>query len=321
MIYTKDEIVNHWDMKTFKDDFSSLKVFDNAIITMDSCFDSNGNLIPFSPIRRSSINWKKVQVYPTPTSVSVNKKISDAYYINFFHGTHWGHFLTESLARMHDVLCSDIPTKNIIVRFEHIRSFEWLKNVPVLKEYNIIPFTENLLVEKLYLPVPTMVNFHYVVPEHIQTLNKYSSYYTSNLEDVPEKIYLSRSKLPKTHRVNFGEEILEKKLIEYGWSSIHFQEYSIGDQVKILSNAKYISGCMGSAFHNLMMCKSTPEKILYLVPEIQYIFPNYAAHDILMDNNSFYINCQKLTDYNKRNFSIEDPYETARMIEEILCQN
>lgn len=320
MIYTKDEIIYHWDMKTFNDDFSSLKVFDNAVITMDSCFDSNGNLIPFSPIRRSSIDWKKIQVYPTPKNVSVNKKIKDAYYINFFHSTHWGHFLTESLARMHDILCKDIPTKNIIIRFEHIRSFEWLKNISVLGEYNIIPFTENLLVEKLYLPVPTMVNFHYIVPEHIQTLNKYSSYYDSNLKDIPEKVYLSRSKLPKTHRVNFGEEILEKKLIEYGWSSIHFQDYSIGDQVKILSNAKYISGCMGSAFHNLMMCETTPEKIIYLVPEIKYIFPNYAAHDILMNNNSFYVNCQKLTDYSRRNFSIEDPHKTAEMIEEILCQ-
>ena len=60
MIYTKEQIVEYWDMQTSKDDFSTLEVFDDAIITKDSCFDNERNLIPFSPIRRSSIDWKKV---------------------------------------------------------------------------------------------------------------------------------------------------------------------------------------------------------------------------------------------------------------------
>lgn len=320
MIYTKEQIVEYWDMQTSKDDFSTLEVFDDAIITKDSCFDNERNLIPFSPIRRSSIDWKKVQVYPTPTSVTVNKSITDAYYINFFHSSHWGHFLTESLARMHDILCGNIPTKNIIIRFEHTRSLNWIKDILSPEKYNIIPFTENLLVGKLYLPAPTMVNFHYIVKEHIETLQKYSEYHQSSLVDIPSKVYLSRSKLPKTHRVNYGEEMLEQKLKTYGWEIIHLQDYPIGDQIKILSESNYISGCMGSAFHNLMMCKTVPEKIIYLIPDIKYTFPNYAAHDIIMNNNSFFINSQTLTDYNKRNYTFNDPIKTSEMIEEILCQ-
>lgn len=320
MIYTKEQILDHWNMETFKGNFSTLGVFDNAIITKDSCFDCNNELIKYSPLRRSSIDWKKVQVYPTPERITVNKKISDAYYINFFHPSHWGHFLTESLARMYDIFFDNIPTKNVIIRFEHTHSLDWLKNTSITEKYNIIPFTENLLVEKLYLPVPTMVNFHYLAEEHIKTLKKYSSFYRSKLTDIPKKIYLSRSNLPKTHRVNYGEEILEEKLKEYGWNMVYLENHSIGDQIKILSSAKYISGCMGSAFHNLMMCENVPNKIVYLVPEIKYIFPNYAAHDTIMSNNSYYLKSQKLIDYNKRNFIFENPTKTAEMIEEILCQ-
>ena len=321
MLYTKTEILDYWEMETSRGDFSTLEVFDNAIITKDSCFDRNNNLIDFSPLRRSSIDWKKTQVYPTPQKVTVNKKIEDAYYINFFHSSHWGHFLTESLARMYNIFSGDVQTRNLIIRFEHTKSLEWLKGIPIFEKYNIIPFTENLIVDKLYLPVPTMVNFHYLVREHIETLRRYSNYQESKLTDIPEKVYLSRSSLPKTHRVNYGEELLESKLQEYGWVRIHLEKYSIGDQIKILSNAKYISGCMGSAFHNLMMCNNVPEKIIYLVPEIKYIFPNYAAHDTIMNSNSYYLKSQKLTDYNKRNFTFEDPIKTAKMIEEIVCQN
>lgn len=317
-LYTKEQILDYWKMDTSLEEYSSYKSYNNSIITMDSCFMEDGSLIPFSPIRRSSINWEKVQVYQTPKNPKAFKTISDAYYINFFHSSHWGHFLTESLARMNSLLCSDLPTRNIIIRFEGAKSLGWVKEIFQNNHYNIIPFSENLLVSKLYLPIPTMVNFHYILKEHIDTLQKYSSYFKHDLNSFPKKVYLSRNKLPKTHRVNFKEDVLEDKLKSYGWEIVHLQDYSIGNQVKILENADSICGCMGSAFHNLMMCNYTPQKIIYLVPEINYIFPNYAAHDTVMNNNSIFLQCQNLSDYNKRNFTFKDPINTAKMIEEIL---
>jgi capsular polysaccharide biosynthesis protein len=317
-IYSKDNILSHWDMKTYYDNFESYKIFDNAIITKDSCFSADGSLINFSPLRRSSIDWKKVQVYPTPVNPIPYNKIDSAYYINFFHSSHWGHFLTESLGRMNSLLCDKVPTKNIIIRFEHTKSIEWIKSIPQLSSYNIIPFDNNYLVQKLYLPIPTMVNFHYIVGEHIDTLQKYGEHFSSTIDIIPKKVYLSRSKLPKTHRYSANENSFESELKKYGWDIIHIQDYTIGDQIKILSNAKYLLGCMGSAFHNLMMCKNVPEKIIYLTPDINYIFPNYAAHDTLMGSNSLFMKCLEVTDHSKRNYKFIDPINTTKIIEGLI---
>jgi hypothetical protein len=83
-----------------------------------------------------------------------------------------------------------------------------------------------------------------------------------------EKIYLSRSRLPKKANaqvpVIHGEEVFERYLSKEGFKIIHPQEMTILEQVSAIANAQFLVGFIGSAFHALLITHINPKHVIYL---------------------------------------------------------
>ncbi len=76
----------------------------------------------------------------------------------------------------------------------------------------------------------------------------------------PERVYISRSKVPGRELVNELE--VEELFRSKGFAIIHPQELSIYDQINIFSSAKLIAGVGGSAMHNTLFSASDAKVLI-----------------------------------------------------------
>lgn len=81
----------------------------------------------------------------------------------------------------------------------------------------------------------------------------------------PEKLYISRSKLPKGRGGLIGERALEAHLKSAGYSVFHPQEQSIDEQIARYKAAGMIIAAEGSALHLLGMVAGPEQKIAVIV--------------------------------------------------------
>jgi hypothetical protein len=85
--------------------------------------------------------------------------------------------------------------------------------------------------------------------------------------DVSEQpLYLSRSRLPATRRVVFGEPLFEKLLLDSGVKVVHTQELDLPTQIQLVNSHRFILGPLGSAFH-LLLFSRLPNRTLYLAED------------------------------------------------------
>ena len=71
--------------------------------------------------------------------------------------------------------------------------------------------------------------------------------------DGPEKLYISRSRLPERRGALVGEEALEQRLAEEGYTIYHPQAHSIPEQIAAYKAARQIIAAEGSALHLVAM--------------------------------------------------------------------
>ena len=77
-----------------------VKVIDNAIMTVDGCLDENRQIVKESLCFRGVEN-QLIGRQPK-VNINVNNEVEEAYFIGFA-SKHWGHYLTETLARCHQL--------------------------------------------------------------------------------------------------------------------------------------------------------------------------------------------------------------------------
>lgn len=67
-----------------------------------------------------------------------------------------------------------------------------------------------------------------------------------------EKVYVSRTRLPKERRRLVNEEQVESVFHKYGFTSVYPEELSFWEQVQLFKNVKYFAGVAGAAFTNMI---------------------------------------------------------------------
>ena len=113
----------------------------------------------------------------------------------------------------------------------------------------------DLFVKNLYLSKPTLVNRSWSTKNHseavkifLKRMSKTPVQILNNLTKY-EKVYISRSNLPKNKRLLKDEKKLEEILNNLGWHIFHPQEHSIDIQVQTYENATFICSQSSSALH------------------------------------------------------------------------
>lgn len=314
--FKQQQIFDKWNVKpTLNSDHPSYPlIYKNSNVFRNCCYDSKNNLISDSALSRG--NRKGGTFYVDQVNPFLNRNVNNyfdgkIYFVGYSNPGHWGHFLTETLSRV-GYLNSD--SKNVISSSD----LGPIKEIYPQHEYHIFnsPFT----VDVLEVPKPTMVNCFKVTPEHIETCRKIGDYYGRN-EILNKKVYLSRTKISKLrgpHRGTIGEIELEKMLFDAGWTIYHPEELSIRDQIGIIEGAEILAGCIGSAFHTMMMTRKNPKKVIYLTCSAEKTNPNYALHDSIIENNSVYLECQSLIDDTYKTKKIHDPKKVFEYLEDSI---
>jgi capsular polysaccharide biosynthesis protein len=249
-------------------------------------YKDNGELVHASILKRGT---RMCNIPPLTIDVKQFAKtdiIDKAFFGGIMLGKHHGHFLIESLSRLWPLAIPDmaddllgckilywsqdkttVPVEKAVIRPAQLvlESLRIKSNIsilgqPVYISELIIPDQASILNHEFYSVFRDLLKLAGtgIVLKHRQSQNN---------NRYPEKVYLSRTKLPYYRRNNGNERRLESILKGYGFEIIHPQEFSLPDQICIFNKAKVIVGSFGSAFHTMLLAEISDQRILCLVDD------------------------------------------------------
>lgn len=178
---------------------------------------------------------------------------------------HYGHFLLETLAR-YDLL-RDSPRRIVW----HDRS--WLDGPRPQWQIDILELLGIPLSDALVVTVPTRFR-NLAVPRAGAFLKRrFDSSLAAALgvfrchpPVADKRIWLSRSQIAEDRGRVEGEAVLERALQRLGWTIIHPEQASVGDQLTAIDGASAIAGFDGSAFHTLLLTAGLDARVI-VVPK------------------------------------------------------
>jgi len=280
------------------------------------CYDSTGKKIKESVIVRGDLDGVAKPQFSSPDSIDPNINVQyhdgEVYFVGYVNTSHWGHFLTETLGRCQHL---DGPPMTVV----SVSDLGPIKEI--FPQHTYVVARGAFKTKSLILPTPTMVDCYYVYPEHLQTLRKVANFYGKD-PVANRKVYLSRTKVYKFRgqaRWTEGETQLQKLLKDAGWSIYHFEDLKVSQQIGILEGAEILTGCIGSAFHNLMLTENNPGKVVYLTAD--HTNPNYAHHDAILGNDSTYVDCQYFSNRQLARKTIKSPEEVYEYLQTLWKTN
>lgn len=303
--FYSSDLFSEWEVGDLRklDQSPLLKIYKDAIITGNGCLNSDNKIIT------ESVHIRGKNRYPSGKPSVVTKELTTvdrAYFFGYSNTSHWGHYLTETIARSSHLNMGSID----VYYFGDVTK---IRNL--YPQHTYIKITSPIKCKILYVPVPTMVNLWNIFPEHIKTCQAIGDMY--GREFLPNKrVYLSRTIQPKSRRWTEGEPELEKLLFDAGWKIVHCSQVPPSHQIGYIENAEYLTGCIGSSFHNLMMTRQNPGKVVYLTCNIKETNPNYALHDRILDNTNVYLNCQVVSNPSNRTKKILNPQEVFEYLQD-----
>lgn len=177
---------------------------------------------------------------------------------------HYGHFLTEFVARLWPLLPNG-PVGDLPVVYCGLRKWEFVRDwlnafglhTMKLPEYGAVHF------RKVYVPQPAWQLNRWIAPEmrdiHLQARH---GMHVPNC-DSSDLLWLSRSLLGRD-RVPYDEALFEW-LMSKAMTSINPEVLTLGEQVAAFEASRAVAGVAGSAFHSALLTEDVP-MCIFLCP-------------------------------------------------------
>jgi hypothetical protein len=251
--------------------------------------------------RKSARLGEIVQSLLESPAVAYDRDIGEevVYLGSLFH--HFGHFLTQSLARTW-FLTEVSPSVRVV--FDPTSSAwgqptNWM--LRMLEAFGVPP--ERILVldaptrlRRLIIPEPLfeprgMAHDH-AVRAHEAMARPYQAVAEHIAGDVTpssQPVYLSRRRLPPSLRTIVGEGELEEVLRANGFRIAHTEAMSFEDQVRLVNEHTDIVSNAGSAAHNALFALHEPR--LHLLTNGSHFSPDYFLHAVIGGAPTSFINC------------------------------
>jgi hypothetical protein len=173
---------------------------------------------------------------------------------------HYGHFLTESLARAWAIKAyPDLPfvwqanprKKRLNGWQTEILALLGIDNARVMLVNRATRF------ETIVLPDTGLWLGNYIHPAQIDAL----AAFPFRPPRAGRRLWLSRTKLFGAVGRILDEDAMEARLAGLGWSIVHPQTMTVPEQLNAMADAEMISGFVGSAFHTLMLGRDVAAKV------------------------------------------------------------
>lgn len=239
---------------------SAVEILDNAIVMPPEVSDlvqecgvlkSNGSFVDVSATWRGR---RALMVAPQPPEAA--PEILEGSHL--FAGqiwSHFGHFMVESLARLWALDHLDQMPESIIFipkrpgRAQEIKAYQRAFFQLLGIDLPITIIETPTQVEQLIVP-----GQGFGLGAIATGTDLFRDYFANNFAtdiaaDGPERLYLSRSALGGMEGSALHEQAIERSLERDGYTTLHPQELTIGEQVAHYRAATQVIGLDGSAFH------------------------------------------------------------------------
>ena len=225
-------------------------------------FDADGSPVSASLLSRGGVLIQDAKV---ASSSGANSVVQGKWLYGGILLLHYGHFITESLARLY--AWNDSEFKGVV--FQCADNVSTYSDLPAwasdaLSMFGVGP--EEFLVVKDC----TYFESISVDPAGIELNGFYNNIHADYLASVIsrnlgpgkgyEKVYVSRSLFSKG--VVACESLLERTFKENGYHIIHPEKCSFREQLRSLKGAKVVVGLSGSALHTLMFLDQVPSALV-----------------------------------------------------------
>lgn len=190
--------------------------------------------------------------------------------------THYGHFLIESMQNLYAF--RQHPERRIVWRNGSAEALRpWQKSLLELTQCNRNGYefvNEPTLFRDILFPVPGLMCDVWLTQEQVDAFAVCEEKVQKG-----KKVWLSRSNVDSDNIVFTNERELEAMLASRGWLIVHPENHSVAEQAEIMGSAEVVMGCIGSAFHTLLLLKN---------PKTRYIVINRMngaeeAHNLQFD--------------------------------------
>lgn len=214
----------------------------------------------------------------------------------------FGHFLLESLARVHHVKRLKLPF--IWLGNKHIRGLRsWQSEI-----LDVLGVDRSKIE---ILTVPTRVASVVDVEPGFELRNYFHrelgfslGVFDLKVNSAKKRVWLSRSTISAPLSKIDGEIQVEEILESKGWYIFHPQSHSVPQQLRVLSGAELIAGFEGSAFHLLIMLRQPKAKVVIFVRGDASVHGDRAETHL---NSNFYI-IQQLLGFRQLVFKVDLDY-------------
>lgn len=259
-----------------------------------SLYRTDGSKIKDSVLCRGQ-NQRDVSGSPDNIQVPVGlREYADRMiYVGQAHVPHYGHLLTEGIARLwitasnsHErLLCHDTFIRHPLRSY----AFDAMYQTLALKS-RLISFSRPTLLREVVIPLPAFINLnraytaHRLVPETLASIMLGDGH----IIKTDQPAYLSRTKLPKTVRQINGEMELETQLRAKNWAVYYPEQLTLDQQVNLFNRHNVIVGCSGSSLHNMVYRITGPVQQV-CIESRSGINPNNLMFDAIKNLDSIYI--------------------------------
>lgn len=171
----------------------------------------------------------------------------------------FGHLILDSLSRMWYILKNRDDKRKIVfllIRKEHSWFYPFFDLLDIPRE-RIIILRKPTLYKKVIIPDESVHSWYNYTKEYLVPYD----YIRSKIKNSDiKKIYLTRSKFDETLRktsVRYlcNERYFEKYFENKGYKIIEPEEYSVEDQISMISSAENIVSTLGTLSHFALFCK------------------------------------------------------------------
>ena len=166
---------------------------------------------------------------------------------------HYGHFIIESMQNLYAFRRH--PERRIVWRNGSMDDLRpWQHDLLHLTQcdrngYEFV--NEPTLFRDMLFPVPGLMCDVWLTPEQVDAFAV-----CEETVQKGKKVWLSRSDVNSDNIVFTNERELEDMLASRGWLIVHPENHSLVEQAGILGSAEVVMGCIGSAFHTMLLLKN-----------------------------------------------------------------
>lgn len=223
---------------------------------------------------------------------------------------HFGHFITESVAKMWgwDEAKRQIPNLKALYRLPH-SDFDPVVERAIFSAYGISEddiewVSEDVIVNSLVTASQMWHNayMHFAHPDIRATWRRLQAALVHRDESLPKKIFVSRKHAPENRLCRNLSEV-EDYFVEQGFSIFYPEGLTMREQASAFGNARVIAGFGGSAMFNVLFA-SQLETMILLNSE-GYTARNEQLYATIHESNFHYFWSRPDIPHPKNNWSVK----------------